>query len=159
MNASLLICRLKLLLEKLASVNLEGLTHQQKLAFWINTCNICMMNAYLEHGIPESPEIMPTLMQKATINAGGYLLNAISIDHFILRLPNRLKLSCLQSPKQTEIRGKFGLEWSELLVMFALCNGGSWSSAVRVYTSAQVESELAIAKRDYLKGYPRKCKV
>ncbi|KAJ0754179.1 putative ternary complex factor MIP1, leucine-zipper [Helianthus annuus] len=154
MNASLLIRRLKLLLEKLASVNLEGLTHQQKLAFWINTYNICMMNAYLEHGIPESPEMMPTLMQKATINAGGYLLNAISIEHFILRLPNRLKLSCPQSPEQneTEIRGKFGLEWSEPLVTFALCNG-SWSSpAVRVYTSAQVESELAIAKRDYLQA-------
>ncbi|KAK9067084.1 hypothetical protein SSX86_014408 [Deinandra increscens subsp. villosa] len=153
-NASLLIRRLKLLLEKLASVKLEGLTHQQKLAFWINTYNICMMNAYLEHGIPESPEMMATLMQKATINAGGYLLNAVTIEYFILRLPNRLKLSCPHSPEEdeTEIRSKFGLEWSEPLVTFALCNG-SWSSpAVRVYTSAQVENELATAKRDYLQA-------
>ncbi|KAI3785040.1 hypothetical protein L1987_44149 [Smallanthus sonchifolius] len=153
-NASLLIRRLKLLLEKLASVNLDGLTHLQKLAFWINAYNICMMNAYLEHGIPESPEMMPTLMQKATISAGGYLLNAVTIEHFILRLPNRLKLPCPQSPEQneTEIRGKFGLEWSEPLVTFALCSG-SWSSpAVRVYTSSQVENELATAKRDYLQA-------
>ncbi|KAL8231337.1 hypothetical protein R6Q57_001115 [Mikania cordata] len=153
-NASLLIRRLKLLLEKLSSLNLESLTHQQKLAFWINTYNICMMNAYLEHGIPEDPEMMPTLIQKATINAGGYLLNAITIEHYILRLPNHSKLTCPQSTEEneTEIRGKFGLEWSEPLVTFALCSG-SWSSpAVRVYTSANVENELATAKREYLQA-------
>ncbi|GKB53784.1 threonine--tRNA ligase [Tanacetum coccineum] len=140
-NASLLLRRLKLLLEKLASVNLEGLTHQQKLAFWINTYNICMMNAYLGHGINESPEMLATLMQKvtdsihshssveATINVGGHLLNAVTIEHSILRLPYRLKLSCSKSPErnETEIRDKFGLEWSEPLVTFALCSG-CWSS-------------------------------
>lgn len=153
-NASLLTRRLKLLLEKLASANVQGLTHQQKLAFWINTCNICMMNAYLEHGIPENPEMMPTLMQKATITVGGHLLNAVTIEHFILRLPYRLKLSSSKSPEKDEIevRDKFGLEWSEPLVTFALCSG-CWSSpAVRVYTATQVENELGTAKRDYLEA-------
>jgi hypothetical protein len=36
------ICRA--LLRKLASVDLAGLSHQQKLAFWINVYNSCMMN-------------------------------------------------------------------------------------------------------------------
>ena len=35
---------LRLLLRKLASVSLNGLTHQEKLAFWINTYNSCMLN-------------------------------------------------------------------------------------------------------------------
>ncbi|KAJ9562253.1 hypothetical protein OSB04_007413 [Centaurea solstitialis] len=153
-NASLLTRRLKLLLEKLASTNVQGLTHQQKLAFWINTYNICMMNAYLEHGIPDNPEMMQLLMQKATITVGGHLLNAVTIEHFILRLPYRLKLSCSKSPEkdETEVRDKFGLEWSEPLVTFALCSG-SWSSpAVRVYTATQVENELATAKKDYVEA-------
>lgn len=34
----------RFLFGKLASVNLKGLTHQEKLAFWINTYNSCMMN-------------------------------------------------------------------------------------------------------------------
>ncbi|MCH94351.1 hypothetical protein A2U01_0015309, partial [Trifolium medium] len=34
-----LLHRLKLLFRKLASVNLENLNHQEKLAFWINTYN------------------------------------------------------------------------------------------------------------------------
>ncbi|XWS41941.1 hypothetical protein CRYUN_Cryun17cG0125500 [Craigia yunnanensis] len=90
-NALFLIHRLKFLLGKLASVNLEGLSHQQKLAFWINTYNSCIMNAILEHGIPKSPETVVALMQKATIVVGGHLLNAITIEHFILRLPFHLK--------------------------------------------------------------------
>ncbi|MCI12858.1 transcription factor [Trifolium medium] len=80
----------RFLFGKLASVNLKGLTHQEKLAFWINTYNSCMMNAYLEHGIPESPEMVVALMQKATIVVGGHLLKAITIEHFILRLPYHL---------------------------------------------------------------------
>ena len=61
-NVVFLIRRLKFLLGKLASVNLKGLTHQEKLAFWINTYSSCMLNAYLEHGIPESPKMVVALM-------------------------------------------------------------------------------------------------
>lgn len=84
----------KFLLGKLASLNLKGLNHQEKLAFWINTYNSCMLNAYLEQGIPESPEMVVALMQKAMIVVGGQLLNAITIEHFILRLPYHLKFTC-----------------------------------------------------------------
>lgn len=34
----------RLLLRKLGSVDLQGLTHQEKLAFWVNVYNSCMMN-------------------------------------------------------------------------------------------------------------------
>ncbi|XP_059293685.1 uncharacterized protein LOC132046887 [Lycium ferocissimum] len=154
MNASFLIHRLKILLGKLSSVKLNGLTHQQKLAFWINTYNSCVMNAFVEHGIPETTEQVVSLMQKATINVGGHLLNAIMIEHFILRLPYHLKYTCSKSTKDNElkVRTVFGLEWSEPLVTFAL-SCGSWSSpAVRVYTASQVETQLETAKRDYLQA-------
>ncbi|KAJ0614600.1 hypothetical protein HanIR_Chr02g0064251 [Helianthus annuus] len=121
--------RILLLLGKLASVNLTSLSHQEKLAFWINIYNSCMMNAFLEHGIPESPEMVVQLMQKATINVGGHYLNAISIEHFILRLPFHSKYTFAKGVKNDEItaRSVFGLELSEPLVTFAL-SCGSWSS-------------------------------
>ncbi|RDX86865.1 hypothetical protein CR513_31744 [Mucuna pruriens] len=153
-NVVFLIHRLKFLLGKLASVNMKGLTHQEKLAFWINTYNSCMLNAYLEHGIPESPEMVVELMQKATIEVGGQLINAITIEHFILRLPYHLMFTCPKAAKNDEmkLRSIFGLEWSEPLVTFAL-SCGSWSSpAVRVYTASQVDNELEAAKRDYLQA-------
>ncbi|MED6221334.1 hypothetical protein PIB30_053491 [Stylosanthes scabra] len=153
-NAVFLIHRLKFLLGKLASVKLKGLTHQEKLAFWINTYNSCMLNAYLEHGIPESPEMVVALMQKARIVVGGQLFNAITIEHFILRLPYHLKFTCPKAARNDEMQARsiFGLEWSEPLVTFALCCG-SWSSpAVRVYTASEIENELEAAKRDYLEA-------
>ncbi|KAL4559516.1 hypothetical protein LXL04_031656 [Taraxacum kok-saghyz] len=153
-NSVFLIQRLKLLLGKLASVDLTSLTHQEKLAFWINIYNSCMMNAFLENGIPESPEMVVQLMQKATINVGGHFLNAISIEHFILRLPYHSKYTFIKGVKNDEItaRSVFGLELSEPLVTFAL-SCGSWSSpSVRIYTGAQVENELEIAKKDYLQA-------
>ncbi|XP_010268747.1 PREDICTED: uncharacterized protein LOC104605611 isoform X2 [Nelumbo nucifera] len=153
-NSLFLIRRLKLLLGKLASVNLDVLTHQQKLAFWINIYNSCMMNAFLEDGIPESPQMIVAMMRKATINVGGHLLNAMTIEHFILRLPYHSKYTYAKGPKNDEMtaRSIFGLEWSEPLVTFAL-SCGSWSSpAVRVYTASQVENQLEAAKRDYLQA-------
>ncbi|XP_064978133.1 uncharacterized protein LOC135619760 isoform X2 [Musa acuminata AAA Group] len=154
MGCSFLTSRLKRLLGELASVDLAGLTHQQKIAFWINIYNSCMMNAFLEQGIPANPEMIIALMLKAMINVGGHLLNAMTIEHFILRLPYR---STQVSPKGSKsdyvtMRGIFGLEWPEPLVTFAL-SCGSWSSpAVRVYSADQVENELERAKRDYLQA-------
>ncbi|KAL0314813.1 UNVERIFIED_CONTAM: hypothetical protein Sangu_2325700 [Sesamum angustifolium] len=149
-----LVQRLRLLLEKLASVDLKDLTHQEKLAFWINIYNSCMMNAFIEYGIPESPEMVVALMQKATVNVSGHILNAITIEHFILRLPYHSKYTFSKGAKYDEMtaRSMFGLELSEPLVTFAL-SCGSWSSpAVQVYTASQVENELENAKREYLQA-------
>nr|GMC99271.1 uncharacterized protein LOC109177874 [Ipomoea batatas] len=110
--------------------------------------------AVLEHGIPDSPEMVVTLMQKAMINVGGHSLSAIMIEHFILRLPYHLNYTCSKSAKKEElkIRSIFGLEWSEPLVTFALSCGSRSSPAVRVFTASKVESELEMAKREYLQA-------
>ncbi|KAK1407541.1 hypothetical protein QVD17_39159 [Tagetes erecta] len=146
--------RLNILLGKLALVNLTSLTHQEKLAFWINIYNSCMMNAFLEHGIPETPKEVVELMQEAKINVGGHLLSAFSIEHFILRLPYHTKYTFPKGFKNDELttRTIFGFELSEPLVTFAL-SCGSWSSpAVRVYTPCEVNNELEVAKREYLQA-------
>ncbi|KAG8494171.1 hypothetical protein CXB51_011819 [Gossypium anomalum] len=153
-NSLFLLRRLKLLLGRLAATNLQNLNHQEKLAFWINIYNSCMMNAFLEHGVPESPEMVVELMRKATINVGRRLLNAITIEHFILRLPYHSKFTFSKGAKNDEMtaRSMFGLELSEPLVTFAL-SCGSWSSpAVRVYTASHVEAELEVAKKEYLQA-------
>ncbi|ESW08654.1 hypothetical protein PHAVU_009G062900 [Phaseolus vulgaris] len=145
-----LLHRLKLLLRKLVCVNFEHLNHQEKLAFWINIYNSCMMNAYIENGIPESPEMVVALMQKATINVGGHLLSATTIEHCILRLPYHCKFTTIS--KGGKNHETYGLELSEPLVTFAL-SCGTWSSpAVRIYTASQVENELEMAKREYLQA-------
>lgn len=153
---TLLARRLKALLRKLASVDLAGLSHHHKLAFWINVYNSCMMNAFLEQGVPTTPQMLVAMMPKAAIEVGGRTHSAMSIEHFVLRLPYSVKH--VSPPEGTKVddaaagAGAFGLEWPEPLVTFAL-SCGSWSSpAVRVYTAARVEEELEGAKRDYLQA-------
>ncbi|XP_020585137.1 uncharacterized protein LOC110027864 [Phalaenopsis equestris] len=142
--------RLKLLLGKLASVCISELTHQQKLAFWINMYNSCMMNAFLENGMPTKPETIIALMSKAMVNVGGQLLSAMTIEHFILRLPYHWKQQ-LKGEAMTRW-SIFGLDRPDPLVTFAL-SCGSWSSpAVRIYTASQVEQQLEESKRDYLQA-------
>uniref|UniRef100_A0A0E0LVW7 Ternary complex factor MIP1 leucine-zipper domain-containing protein n=1 Tax=Oryza punctata TaxID=4537 RepID=A0A0E0LVW7_ORYPU len=156
---SLLGRRLKALLQKISSADLVGLSHQQKLAFWINTYNSCMMNAFLEHGAPTTPQMLVAMMPKATINVGGRVLSAMTIEHFILRLPYNAKHVNPKGVKSgngaaaaAAARGVSGLDWPEPSVTFAL-SCGSWSSpAVRVYTACHVEEELEAAKRDYLQA-------
>ncbi|XBH70490.1 hypothetical protein VPH35_098137 [Triticum aestivum] len=154
---TLLARRLRALLRKLGSVDLAGLSHQQKLAFWINVYNSCMMNAFLEQGIPTTPHELVAMMPKATVDVGGRTHSAMSIEHFILRLPYSVKHVSPEGEgtkggDEAARAGAFGLEWPEPLVTFAL-SCGSWSSpAVRVYTAARVEEELEGAKRDYLQA-------
>ncbi|KAG0544037.1 hypothetical protein BDA96_02G240500 [Sorghum bicolor] len=158
-HTPLVVRRLKALLRRLSSVDLAvaGLSHQQKLAFWINVYNSCMMNAFLEQGIPTTPQMLVAMMPKATISVGGRTHSAMSIEHFILRLPYSAKQVNREEAKDDDVttaaaRGAFGLEWPEPLVTFAL-SCGSWSSpAVRVYTAARVEEELEAAKREYLQA-------
>ncbi|XP_015651027.1 uncharacterized protein [Oryza sativa Japonica Group] len=151
------LAKIRALLQKLSSVDLVGLSHQQKLAFWINTYNSCMMNAFLEHGAPTTPQTLVAMMPKATINVGGRVLSAMTIEHFILRLPYNAKHVNPKGVKSgngaaAAARGVFGLDWPEPSVTFAL-SCGSWSSpAVRVYTACHVEEELEAAKRDYLQA-------
>lgn len=150
-----LLRRLKVLVDKLSSVDLKGLSHQQKLAFWINIYNVCMMNAFLEHGLPSTPQMVVAFMRKGVINVGGHSLNALTIEHFILRLPYHSKDAYPKGgkkDKEATIRSVYGLEWPEPLVTFALSCGSRSSPAVRVYTASGVENELEAAKKEYLQA-------
>ncbi|XP_071738514.1 uncharacterized protein [Rutidosis leptorrhynchoides] len=80
--------KLCIMMQKLCSVNLNLLTYKQKLAFWINVYNACIMHAFLQHGLPSTQEKLLVLMNKAVINVGGIVVNALGIEHFILRHPS-----------------------------------------------------------------------
>ncbi|XP_062156414.1 uncharacterized protein LOC133864177 isoform X2 [Alnus glutinosa] len=143
--------KLRVLMHKLCNVNLTFLTYKQKLAFWINVYNACIMHAFLEHGLPSTQAKLLVLMNKAAVNVGGIVLNALAIEHFILRHPYEPQQGPLDE-KETLLRHAYGLGYPEPNVTFALCRG-SWSSpALRVYTPNEVVNELGRAKVEYLEA-------
>ncbi|KAJ7518582.1 hypothetical protein O6H91_21G075300 [Diphasiastrum complanatum] len=153
--------RLREMVGKLAKLDLHGMSRHQKLAFWINIYNTCMMHAFLEYGMPCSSRQVITLTRKAILTVGGRLLNPQSIEH-MLRLPTRSNKPFTASKQITCMQSTLGLEWPEPQVVFALCCGARSSPAVRVYTAVDVDDELELAKKEYLQaaiGFTSKHKV
>ncbi|XP_042514792.1 uncharacterized protein LOC122089269 [Macadamia integrifolia] len=145
------IGKIRILMHKLCTVDLTFLTYKQKLAFWINIYNACIMNAFLQHGLPSTPDKLLTLMNKAALNVGGIILNALAIEHFILRHPYDSKKDPMDE-KEMLLRRAYGLNYPEPNITFALCRG-SWSSPpLRVYTAENVVYELGRARIEYLEA-------
>ncbi|XP_022890162.1 uncharacterized protein LOC111405488 [Olea europaea var. sylvestris] len=143
--------KLRILMHKLSKVNITYFTYKQKLAFWINIYNACIMNAFLQHGLPSTPEKLLALMNEATINVGGIVLNALAIEHFILRHPADSERELIDE-KEMLLRHTYGLGYPEPNVTFALCRG-TWSSpALRIYTTDEVVNELERAKVEFLEA-------
>ncbi|XP_057484105.1 uncharacterized protein LOC130770627 isoform X1 [Actinidia eriantha] len=152
-----LVQRLRVLMNSLQKVDLSFLTSQQKLAFWINIYNACIMHGFLQYGVPSSPEKLLTLMNKATFNVGGNTINAHAIEHFILRKPPSSILKEVyrvgeKENKEAVVRDLYGLESSDPNVTFSLCCGTRSSPAVRIYTADGVVSELEKSKLEYLQA-------
>ncbi|KAJ4848706.1 hypothetical protein Tsubulata_033727 [Turnera subulata] len=143
--------KLRILMQKLGNVDLTLMTYKQKLAFWINIYNASIMHALLEHGLSSSQEKLLDIMNKATLNVGGIVLNGLAIEHFILRHPTEAQYGQADE-KEMLLRNVYGLGYPEPNVTFALCRG-SWSSpALRVYTPDEVINELGQAKVEYLEA-------
>ncbi|GAV62641.1 DUF547 domain-containing protein/Lzipper-MIP1 domain-containing protein [Cephalotus follicularis] len=152
-----LLRKLRVLMNSLQMVDLRSLTFQQKLAFWINMYNSCIMHGFLQYGVPSTPDKLLTLMNKATLNIGGYTVNAQEIEHHILRKSASSSMREVQEEgdeedNETIIRKLYGLESMDPNVIFALCCGTRSSPAVKIYTADGVVIELEKSKLEYLQA-------
>ncbi|CAA2953645.1 Hypothetical predicted protein [Olea europaea subsp. europaea] len=151
--------KLKGLMNSLQMVDLRFLSHEQKLAFWINIYNASVMHGFLQYGIPTSatPGKLLKLINKATLNIAGNVINAQAIEHFILRKlePSLLKQITGKGEKDIKeaIVGElYGLQSPDPNVIFALCCGTRSSPAVKIYTAEGVIGELERSKLEYLQA-------
>ncbi|PRQ33489.1 putative ternary complex factor MIP1, leucine-zipper [Rosa chinensis] len=156
-NSIPLLKKLRVLLNNLLVVNLGSLAYQQKLAFWINMYNACIMNGFLEFGAHPSADKLLTLLNKATLNIGGKILNAQSIEHHILRKPApsismKEAFQKVGNDDEATVRRLYGLESMDPNITFALCCGTRSSPAVKIYTADSVVAELEKSKLEYLQA-------
>ncbi|KAK4856365.1 hypothetical protein QYF36_016736 [Acer negundo] len=152
-----LIRKLRILMNNLQTVDLRVLTYNQKLAFWINMFNACIMHGFLQYGVPNTPEKLLALMNKATLSIGGKTINAQTIEHCILRGPSSSSIKEVdqkgeKDDKEAIVSKLYELESTDPNVTFALCHGTRSSPAVRIYTAENVVSELEKSKLEYLQA-------
>ncbi|CAN6282142.1 unnamed protein product [Urochloa humidicola] len=154
-SSSPLLTKLREMLEALQQLDLRPLNHHQKLAFWLNIYNTCIMHGILQHGLPSNPEKLLALKNKATINVSGQKFNALVIENFILRQPSSVKEEfwrCDVDVEEQQVRELYGLKSSEPNILFALCCGIRSSPALRIYKADRVAMDLEKAKLEYLQA-------
>ncbi|CAH8359922.1 unnamed protein product [Eruca vesicaria subsp. sativa] len=146
-DCSTSLVNLRVMKEKLSKVDLSFLNHKKKMAFWINTYNACVMNAFLEHGLPSSKEKLLTILKTATVDVGGTQLSALDIEGTILHSPCEP-----METVSTDVHRRYGFRCVEPNLMFVLCRGDWSSPALRVYTAEDVVKELIKARTEYLEA-------
>ncbi|RLN22592.1 uncharacterized protein C2845_PM07G01540 [Panicum miliaceum] len=165
------IKNLRGLMQKLGTADPSLLTNKQKLAFWINIYNFCVMHVLARNssgmvsGV-SSARFTPipreasgaaeseTDIVQASVNVGGTVLNVVSIEHLILRHSPEGKEGIMDEGQRDLLR-TYGLGYPEPNVVFALCRGSRSSPALRVYTAEDVSNELERAKVEYLESTVR----
>ncbi|CAG7882427.1 unnamed protein product [Brassica rapa] len=151
-DCSTSIVNLRVLKEKLSKVDLSFLNHKKKMAFWINTYNACVMNGFLEHGLPSSKEKLLTILKMATIDVGGTQLSALDIEGSILQSPCEPRETVSTGENEARLQKRYGFRCVEPNLMFVLCRGDWSSPALRVYTAEDVVNELIKARTEYLEA-------
>ncbi|KAF8075693.1 hypothetical protein N665_1072s0020 [Sinapis alba] len=151
-DCSTSIVNLRVLKEKLSQVDVSFLNHKKKMAFWINTYNACVMNGFLEHGLPSSKEKLLTILKMATIDVGGTQLSALDIEGSILQSPCEPREIVSTGENEARLQKRYGFRCVEPNLMFVLCRGDWSSPALRVYTAEDVVNELIKARTEYLEA-------
>ncbi|KAH6774683.1 electron transporter [Perilla frutescens var. hirtella] len=147
------------LISRLEEINPKKMSHEEKLAFWINVHNALVMHAFLAYGVPQNNMKRMFLLLKAAYNVGGQIVSADVIQSSILgcRLSRpgqwlRLLLSSKTKFKAGDERQAYGIERPEPLLYFALSSGSHSDPAVRIFTPKRVFQELEAAKDDYIRA-------
>ncbi|KAL0343587.1 UNVERIFIED_CONTAM: hypothetical protein Sangu_1246100 [Sesamum angustifolium] len=167
------------LISRLEEIDPRKMTHEEKLAFWINVHNALVMHAFLAYGIPQNNMKRMFLLLKAAYNVGGQIVSADVIQTSILgcRMSRpaqwlRLLLSSKTKFKAGDDRQAYGIGRPEPLLHFALSAGNHSDPAVlihpffnaslafifdidffsRIYTPKRVFQELEAAKEDYIRA-------
>ncbi|XP_010451025.1 PREDICTED: uncharacterized protein LOC104733111 [Camelina sativa] len=154
----LMLRQFRLLTKQLEDVDLRKLTHQEKLAFWINVHNSLVMHTFLVNGIPRNNGKRFLLFSKPAYNIGGRVMSIDLLQNSILlsRMPCPQQwLRLLLTSKKRTTRDdyqEYSLEHPEPLLYFALCSGNHSDPAVRVYTAESIYLELETAKEEYIRA-------
>ncbi|KAG1334424.1 hypothetical protein COCNU_03G005430 [Cocos nucifera] len=150
--------KFRFFVEQLAEVNPACLSHNEKLAFWINLYNALIMHAYLAYGVPRSDIKLFSLMQKVSYTIGGQSFSAADIEFVILKMkppayrPQLALILALHKFKISEEHRKYSINSPEPLAVFALSCGMYSSPAVRIFTADNVHAELQESMREYIRA-------
>ncbi|KAJ1258677.1 hypothetical protein BS78_10G093900 [Paspalum vaginatum] len=139
-------------IEELQRVELDDLSREEKLAFFINLYNMMAIHALVTCGHPAGPLDRRKFFGDFKYVIGGYAYSLSAIQNGILRGNQRPPYNIAKPFGQKDQRSKVALPYHEPLVHFALVCGTKSGPALRCYSPGDIDKELMEAAREFLRN-------
>ncbi|KAG1366482.1 Glutaredoxin [Cocos nucifera] len=140
------------IIEELHRVELDGLSREEKLAFFINLYNMMAIHAILTWGYPTRALERRKLLGDFKYVVGGCTYSLSAIYNGILRGNQRPPYNLIRPFGPRDKRFKVALPYPEPLVHFALICGARSGPALRCYSPGNIDKELMEAAQDFLRN-------
>ncbi|XP_058248713.1 uncharacterized protein zgc:152951 [Hemibagrus wyckioides] len=142
-------CELAVYLQR---VELLSLSHEERLAFFINVYNALVIHGYLRLGFPKNIWQRYRFFNYVSYLIGGEVFTLQDIENGVLR-GNRKGIAQLLKPfSKNDPRLQVSLPEAEPLIHFALNCGAKGCPPIRTYTSKDIGSQLRTAAEAFLEA-------
>ncbi|RCV20889.1 hypothetical protein SETIT_4G094300v2 [Setaria italica] len=139
-------------IEELQRVEIDDLSREEKLAFFINLYNMMAIHALVTCGHPAGPLDRKKFFGDFKCVIGGCAYSLSAIQNGILRGNQRPPYNIAKPFGQKDRRSKVALPYHEPPVHFALVCGTKSGPALRCYSPGDIDKELMEAARDFLRN-------
>lgn len=140
------------LIEGLQRVDLEDLSREEKLAFFINLYNMMIIHAIWSCGYPVGPLDRRKFLGDFKYVIGGSSYSLSAIQNGVLRGNQRPPYNLTRPFGLKDKRSKVALSYTEPLIHFALVSGNRSGPALRCYSPNDIDKELVDAARTFLRN-------
>ncbi|PIA47993.1 hypothetical protein AQUCO_01400527v1 [Aquilegia coerulea] len=139
-------------IEELQRVEMQQMSREERLAFFINLYNMMAIHAILLWGYPVGPLERRKMLGDFKYVIGGYTYSLSAIENGILRCNQRPPYNLMKPFGVRDQRIKIALPYPEPLIHFALVNGTRSGPALRCYSPSDIDKELMEAARNFLRN-------
>ncbi|XP_010261167.1 PREDICTED: uncharacterized protein LOC104600058 [Nelumbo nucifera] len=138
--------------EELQRVDLQDISREEKLAFFINLYNMMAIHAILLWGYPVGALGRRKMLGDFKYVVGGCTYSLSFIHNGILRGNQRPPYNLMKPFSVRDRRSKVSLSNAEPLVHFALVCGTRSGPALRCYSPGNIDKELKEAAYDFVRN-------
>lgn len=131
-------------------------THEDKLAFWINLYNLLMIDAVLQYNVQKSvTEVwfgVFSFFRRAAYMIGGYRFSLEDIEHGILRANLGIPFFPGKHFGRDDPRLKYSTRILDARIHFALNCASRSCPPIAYYTSMEINKQLDLAAANFITG-------
>ncbi|XP_078088961.1 uncharacterized protein LOC144506558 [Mustelus asterias] len=135
---------------QLQRLNIEGLSREEKLAFFINVYNALVIHGTIKQGPPKNMWQRYKFFNVVSYMIGGEVFSLQDIENGVLR-GNRKGIAQMSKPfSKGDPRLKIALEEAEPLIHFALNCGVLSCPPIKTYSAEEIDKQLKISAAAFL---------